>query len=333
MIKLKGVIILRISDFRRFFDLGEFFFKKEDFISLFKQEIYRRVESPTKPLEEYFFVNDAKEFLLLQKTYDWLINPSKELLKVKMDKTEVKIEANDGNLFVYPLGRLKDYIEDVRKQNQLTNKEILGLTLLYLLLNANESNSDINIIYDNALGNINVTKKDIKEFEFCWEDIELEKIESPIFPLRRCVLINKNMTKDIKVRFRDKELLLKPNECVVGLFSQNKCLILLDNVVSDYNSNVTLKLSVNGSSPIPRCEIHSATGINYIKDVSSIAMEPDGDIIYSTFDGKINYNHNSFRLDLRINSFLKKDYSSDLIGFKKDISGNYIFYTTNKIDY
>lgn len=333
MITLKGVIILRISDFRRFFDLGEFWFKKEEFLKLFKQEINRRVESPTKPIEEYFFVNNKKEFCLLQKVYDWLTNPSKELLKVKLNATEVIIEANDGELFVYPLGRLKDYIEDAKKQNQLTKKSILGYTLLYLLLNANEHNSEINIIFGKTSDNIVINKNEIREFEPCWDDVRLEKIENPIFPLRRCVIINKNQSKDILVNFDDTSLSLKSNECVVGLFCENKCYTLLDNVVSDYESKVTLKLSVNETTLIPRCEVHRFSGIDYINGVSSMVIESDGSITYSTFDGKIIYNKTCFSANLRIASFLKKEYASELLAFKKDETGNYTFYTKNKINY
>lgn len=333
MATLKGVIILRISDFRRFFDFGEFWFKKEEFLALFKQEINRRVESTTKPLEEYFFVDDKKEFYLLQKVYDWLINPSQELPRVKLEASEVKIETNDGELLIYPLGRLQDYIETAKKQNQLTNKTILGYALLYLLLNANERNSNISVVFGNTTNDVVINKNEIKEFELRWDDVVLDKIKSPIFPLRRCVIINKNQSKNIFVNFNNSSLPLKPNECVVGLFCENKCYLLLDNVASDYDSKVTLKLSVNGSSLIPRCEVHRSSGVNYIEGVSSIAVESDGDIVYSTFDGKIFYNKECFSLDLRITSFLKKEYAAELLAFKKDGAGNYTFYTKNKINY
>ena len=103
MVTLQNVIILRISDFRRFFDWGEFWAKKEDFISLFRGEINRRVESQTKPQEEYYFVDNDAEFYLMQKLYEWLINPNKELQRIKLDSTELKIENNIGDTLVYPL--------------------------------------------------------------------------------------------------------------------------------------------------------------------------------------------------------------------------------------
>lgn len=334
MITLQNVIILRISDFQRFFDWGEFWAKKEDFISLFRGEINRRVESQTKPQEEYYFVDNDAEFYLMQRLYEWLINPNKELQRIKLDSTELKIETNIGDTLVYPLGRLQSEIENIKKQNQLTNKTIIGYTLLYLLLGANEHNSSIVIDFDSTS---NQGSKDsgceIKEFEPRWDDVVLEKIDQPIFPLKRCIIINKNQCKTISVTRGDNSILLRPNECVVGLFCDNKCLQLLDNVVSDYDSKVSLKLSVKGTSLMPICEIHRSTGIQYIESVSSIAVEADGSIVYSTMNGDICYNKDCFSLDLRITSFYKKEYSKDLLAFKKDSSGNYIFYCKNKINY
>ena len=147
------------------------------------------------------------------------------------------------------------------------------------------------------------------------------------------VIINKNQSKTISVTFGGSSILLRPNECVVGLFCDNKCLQLLDNVASDYDSKVSLKLSVKGTSLMPICEVHRSTGIQYIESVASIAVEADGSIVYSTMNGDICYNKDCFSLDLRITSFKEKEYSKDLLAFKKDSSGNYIFYCKNKINY
>ena len=84
---------------------------------------------------------------------------------------------------------------------------------------------------------------------------------------------------------------------------------------------------------MPICEVHRSTGIQYIESVASIAVEADGSIVYSTMNGDICYNKDCFSLDLRITSFKEKEYSKDLLAFKKDSSGNYIFYCKNKINY
>lgn len=334
MITLQGVVILRISDFRRFFDWGEFWAKKDDFISLFRSETNRRVESQTKPQEEYYFVDNDAEFYLMQRLYEWLVNPNKELQRIKLDPTELKIETNIGDTLVYPLGRLQSGIENIKKQNQFTNKTIVGYTLLYLLLGANDRKCQFKIDFG-ATSNLSTKSNDyeIKEFEPRWDDVILDKIEQPVYPLRRCIIVNKNQNKDISVICGNNTVSLKTNECVIGLFCGDKCLQLLDNVASDYDSNVTLKLSIKGTSLIPICEVHRSTGIEYIEGVSSIAVEADGNIVYSTMDGDVCYNKDCFSLDLRISSFKEKEYSKDLLAFKKDSSGNYIFYCKNKINY
>ena len=323
MITLQGVIILRVTDFRRFFDWEEFWIKKDSFIALWRNENYRK-----------FFVNNEKEYYLVLRFYEWLLNPNKELQKIKLESTELKIENCTGDTLVYPLGRLQDEIEKTKKQNQLTNKTIVGYTLLYLLLGANERNSSIVIDFSSTSNNGSKdSSHEIKEFEARWDDVVLDKIDQPVFPLRRCVIINKNQSKTISVTRGGNSILLRPNECVVGLFCDNKCLQLLDNVASDYDSKVSLKLSVKGTSLMPICEVHRSTGIQYIESVASIAVEADGSIVYSTMNGDICYNKDCFSLDLRITSFKEKEYSKDLLAFKKNSSGNYIFYCKNKINY
>lgn len=313
---------------------GEFWAKKEDFISLFRSEFNRRVESQTKPQEEYYFVDNDSEFYLMQRLYEWLVNPNKELQRIKLDSTELKIETNIGDTLVYPLGRLQSEIENIKKQNKLTNKTIIGYTLLYLFLGGNERNSRTMIDFGFTTSpNTKANDYEIKEFEPRWDDVLLTKIEQPIYPLRRCIIVNKKQRKDISVICGNDTVSLKTNECVIGLFCGDKCLLLLDNVASDYDSKVTLKLSTKGTSRIPICEVHRSTGIEYIEGVSSIAVEADGNIVYSTMDGGICYNKECFSLDLRITSFQEKDYSKDLLAFKKDSSGNYIFYCKNKINY
>ena len=323
MVTLQGVIILRVTDFRRFFDWEEFWIKKDSFIALWRNESYRK-----------FFVNNEKEYYLVLRFYEWLLNPNKELQKIKLESTELKIENCTGDTLVYSLGRLQDEIEKTKKQNQLTNKTIVGYTLLYLLLGANDRKSQFKIDFGTTLNiSTKASNNEIKEFEPRWDDIILNKIEQPVYPLRRCIIVNKNQNKDISVICGNNSVSLKTNECVIGLFCGDKCLLLLDNVASDYDSKVTLKLSIKGTSLIPICEVHRSTGIEYIEGVSSIAVEADGNIVYSTMDGDVCYNKDCFSLDLRISSFKEKEYSKDLLAFKKDSSGNYIFYCKNKINY
>lgn len=228
------------------------------------------------------------------------------------------------------MGRLQGGIENIKKQNQFTNKTIVGYTLLYLLLGANDRKSQFKIDFDLSTKSNDYV---IKEFEPRWDDVILDKIEQPVYPLRRCIIVNKNQNKDISVICGKNSVSLKTNECVIGLFCGDKCLLLLDNVASDYDSKVTFKLSIKGTSLIPICEVHRSTGVEYIEGVSSIAVDADGNIVYSTMDGDVCYNKDCLSFDRRISSFKEEEYSKDLLAFKKDSSGNYIFYCKNTIDY
>ncbi len=334
MMTLQGVIILRISDFRRFFEWGEFWAKREEIISLFRGEINRRVETLTKPQQEYYFVDNDAEFYLMRKLYEWMASPDKELQRVKMELSELKIETNSGEVLVYPLGRLQEKIEYVRKQNMLTAKTILGYTLLYLLLGADDVQSDMCIDFGLSANNqTNGQMYQIKEFEPRWNDVELTKIDKAVFPLRRCVIVNKNTLKDIAVVCGEERVLLQPNECVVGIFCGDKCLELLDNTATDNDTKISMKLSVKGESLVPGCEVHRDSGVAYIENVASVAVDPYGDIVYSTTDGKIRYNERCFRISVRVATFQKMEYSKEFLALKVDGYGNYIFYCKNKIDY
>ena len=63
----------------------------------------------------YYFVDNDAEFYLMQRLYEWLVNPNKELQRIKLDPTELKIETNIGDTLVYPLGRLQSGIENIKK--------------------------------------------------------------------------------------------------------------------------------------------------------------------------------------------------------------------------
>lgn len=334
MITLQGVIILRISDFRKFFDWGEFWAKREEFIALFRGEMNRRVETLSKPQQEYYFVDDDAEFYLMRKFYEWMVNPEVELQRVKMEQSELRIETNSGEVLVYPLGRLQEKIACVRKQNMLTAKTIIGYTLLYLLLGADDVKNDISIDYGLAANNqANGQMCQIKEFEPRWDDVVLTKVDKPVFPLRRCVIVNKNTLKDIAVVCGEARVLLQPNECVVGIFCGDRCLQLLDNAATENDTKISMKLTVKGDSLVPGCEVHRDSGVVYIENVASMAVDPYGDIVYSTMDGKIHYNEKCFRICVRVATFKQMEYSKDFLALKVDAYGNYIFYCKNKIDY
>lgn len=216
MVTLQGVIITRVSDFRRFFEWNEFWAKKKYFISLFGEETDRQIRQKRIERKEdyyYYFVNNDADFYLLHKFYHWLINPKKEQQGVRLEPTEMKIESEEGNTLVYALGRLQEYIINVKKQNVITNNTIIGYTLLYLLLKAEEPNSDIKIKYEPFDEN--------SFFNILYEDMQFSMGEIK-YPLKLKVFSNSDR-KHITINGNQ----LEPMDCVAGIFNEDNLLYKL----------------------------------------------------------------------------------------------------------
>ena len=330
MVTLQGVIILRISDFRRFFNWREFWLKKDEFMSLFKKEIDRRCVPDTEKKQEYLFVDNEKEFHLLEKLYEWLRFPDKELELLELNQSELKIGTNPilRDTISYPLGRLE---QRIRSAEEITKKTRIGYTLMYLLLKADEENSDVVIDYGGIHNNAN--DKEINEFERRYDDLVLNIANKVEYPLRRCFIINESPNKSIRITHGNKSVTLEKEECVVGIFCENNCLILLDNELTDHESNITLKLKFNHITNRPYCNVYQqGQGITYIEDVSSIMFDEIHNIVYTTTNGKISYKEACFGLRNRIRLFNETEHANELLALKKDDGGNYIFYCINKIN-
>jgi hypothetical protein len=104
---------------------------------------------------------------------------------------------------------LQDEIEKTKKQNQLTNKTIIGYTLLYLLLGADKDKSNIVVEYGDCSNNNTKTISYIKEYNRCWENLVIEPITKIEYPLRRCVFVNVNPNKEISIHPLPVQIALK----------------------------------------------------------------------------------------------------------------------------
>lgn len=271
MVTLQGVIILRITDFRRFFEWGEFWSKKDDYLSLFKDEIKRRSQA-----EEYFFVDNDEEFCLLQKFYEWQTNPGNELQRVKLEETKLKIWAECGEVIEYQLGRLQETIEATKKQGYLTSNTMLGYTLLYLLLGANEINSEIEVEYNHNKGSI---------FRDLYKSETLLSCKKS-FPLRYTILTNKNNDK-IYIKHNNATYELNNGECITGLFNNDKCYTLLQN--TQYENGLKYKLVKLGPKAT-RLYImgNFPQGFNYPQN-THFEKRKDGTIDYVYIDDVISF--------------------------------------------
>lgn len=280
MFKLQGVIILRISDFRRFFDWDEFWAKKDDFIKFFSKEANKK-----------FFADNHKELLLLQRFYMWLLNPSKELpnIKLNVDKGELQIgDYTSDTPQVYPLGkRLQEEIKKVKKLNLMTDKTLTGYTLLYLLLGANV-NTDIKINY------IAWQNDSIK---YLYENKKLLAFKGKL-PLdvdkhfEYKLLVNKH-SDAISIGHGYDNYKLSSNECMVGIFCNNECFKLLPNI--ERVQGVTLQLFFDDIAGRTSLRITGNIPRDFVfPDNTNRYMDENGNIIYYYIDDVVSFTANDY---------------------------------------
>lgn len=326
MVTLQGVIILRITDFRRFFDTYEFETKKADFLSLFHEEIQRHVGCDKDALHsKHFFVDTNEEYFLLQNLCHWLNKPEDELTNIELDTTELKIKTEFGETMKYPLEeKLRTAIQE--KKEELTKKTKVGYTLLYLLLNADSKNANS---IDYTFGNNTISSK-IREFNYCNSNIVLEKIKIEQFQeplrLRRCTFVNV-AEQHIIIKLDKKDIQLAPNECVIGIFCGNKCYKLLPNNLEATSNHTKTSLKLFYKDNKITLEMHRPVNSRSIADVISIGFDGYGHPIYMTRNGNIINPDQAPMIDLSIQHL--RQYSN-AIAFELN-GGHITLYTTDRI--
>ena len=242
MTTLQGVIILRNSDLKRFFEYDEFMNKKNEFVGIFKTEIRRKVHD-WKP----YFVDTDEEVALLANLCTWLEHPSLELVGVELSNDCLTIKRLNEKACSFPLGRLGTHI--TKAKEEMTSKDVTGITLLYLLLGANAADSDINIVYK---------KTERQKFAPCYDNQILNPADTFAMPATYRVFANMHPLDPIQLQCGPESRQLHPGECMVGVFCGEKCYKLLNNIVNDIGNRTTLKLVANGSAP--RLEIRIPQG-------------------------------------------------------------------------
>ena len=206
--KMNGVVILRISDFKRFFDFQEFWSQKQEFIELFNQEGYLD-----------FFCNTEEEKILCNFILDWLKNnPSsgEQIARDLFRKTVKKIAGIDLRVWEMrqPIGLMS---LSVLVSDTLCTDEVEGWLEI---MRGNGLESNYYPLYEN------------KEFE-CLDDVQ--------FPLKARVIVNKtNQIISVNI-LGEKPKKLSAGGCIVGLFdADGGCYKLLPNV--GYEGKLKFKL-------------------------------------------------------------------------------------------
>ena len=311
--EIQGVKILRISDLRRFFDLVEFWKQRKVFVKM--------VGDPSKSV---FFDNTLeKEIYCILR--EWIINDVEIPLSFQSeDKILIRIAAQDT---VLSLGRLAPEVSKYR--GNIRTKDLIGLTLLYMLLNADKVNSDIPLQYDLFValktGNI------VGNFYPCDINKVFEPSFIPQFPICRRIIANTSKSNSIYVCSGNQRMNLRPGDCVVGLFDANGCIRLLSNFLSDDQYGISMKMKLRKQSEIPYLEIHTHDGVQLVEEVSSIAIEKGGYPVYTTMDGELHCSADCFTLGNEYNAFCDNNKDNSLLAFEISPEGGYVFYTPNSI--
>ena len=313
--KLQGVIILRITDFQRFFDLDEFLVKKDEFCELMKRY-------GSRP-----FCNTKQERDLCGVVRNW-INGGVITAEIRND--HFIINGANGR-FLFPLGVLKEQID--KYYEKLGFNDIYGLTALYLLAGVN--NKDCSFIPD--YGIFFNDKKGIcteNSFISLHKDIVLPKAESKSKDVfRLCVLANINAGSPIRISIDNDEVVLKEGQCIAGVFSESGCVTLLNREAS-VPPSVYAVLIPNMTHKCADLQLSTDGKTRSIAGVSTVWVEPGAGVAYVTAAGDVVYDKNlCYKLNSRVSIFKKNVKERKLLAIKKTDAGNYVLYTNSQIDH
>lgn len=313
--KLQGVLILRISDFRRFFDLDEFLVKKQEFSELMRLQ-------GSGP-----FCDTAKERFLCGIVRNW-INRDPFLAEIKNDKFVV----NCGNeKAAYPLGVLKTQVD--KYKSQLGFKDLYGIVALCLLAGANRKDcaftSDFGSLVNERTGNDCGSA-----FVLLHKDTELPMADATAkgnFRIR--VFANVNASSPVTVKTTKAEVTLQEGQCVTAVFSDSGCVALLPREAAALPT-IHASLVPDKGNKRANLVISHEGQVKTIHGVASVWVEPGAGVAYVTDAGEVVYDApKCYKLRSRLTIFDKCRGDRKLIAINKTDSGNYVLYTNSQIDY
>lgn len=309
--RMQGVIILRVSDFRRFFNLPEFWKKREEFLKLAKSELAG------------IFCDNEDEQVLFEALKNWC---SGRVLRAELKSEELIVENGIMGSKHFFLGRLGAEVKSCRAL--LGPRNLIGLTVLYLLLGANRKDSKIPLEYS-LLASLQ-TGNVVEDTVLLFSDRTFESTDTFVAPLRRCVIANMHEGQ-VSVKAGQRIVILNAGECVVGLFCGNACYRLLPNVAMDDVSSRWVRLWMNPKTYRPSLKISNQESI---EGISSFWVEPGVGVAYTTFDGKVHFDENScYLLKTRLDSFYRSRPNDKLLAIEVDEGRNYVLYSEAHVSY
>lgn len=311
--QLQGVNILRISDMKRFFELADFWRQRIIFI--------KQIGNP----ETSIFFDTELEKRLFSLIKNWIMSDIGIASVYKGDGLFIINEfGQDAN---FSLGRIKPEYE--KYKGKIRNKDLDGLTLLYLLLGANV-NSDIELQYDIFVAL--KTGNYVGEFISCYNNLSINPVSFPEYPLSRHIIANMSDTVSIEVSSGSKVLELAPGDCIIGILDKNgHCYQLFANKIEDIDYGISLCLRINKYTKRPFLKIDSKfDGTKNIEEVCSFALEKGGLPVYLTLDGELHYSKTCLSLHSKYETFKHHNPNVKLLAFDLDSSNNYSFFSSSK---
>lgn len=263
--KLQGVEILRISDFRRFFNIEEFMQGKRDFAQLFSL-----VDIET-------FCDSDDERALCSQLRLWCMG---QPLSASIDQLSKQV-----NIPLYSSIAL-GYVYDVQKQycQSLKPTERVAMACLCLLLGSYCTKNEAKYIYDYIGGD-----KSMQRFVSLSANVCLEQYYAqPGEPRYRVIYANLFFDKELVVKCGHQVEKLRLGECAVAIYTPNGCVALLPRTA--FANDLNARLMINPKTRQPYLSVANLKDLkkeDVYENVASFWIEEGQGLIFTTFDNQV----------------------------------------------
>ena len=317
--KLQGVIILRITDLVRFFDLNEFWQQRDAFLRLLADP----VRSPL------FFDTDRQRMLAGRIVAFWLDGKLRPL-GVTVDAARLTL-YNDGSSSAIPLGRLAPHVK--KAATLLSKTDLIGLTALYLMLGAGNTASEITPDYEGFAAMR--SGKIAGDFIVISSDTEFQAAGyAPAPPFSIKYIANLNVPRPLTIKNGASSATVGRGQCLTAIFAGEHCVALLPRHVSDPTLRIDAELRANPHTRRADAIVHDAsTQKRVIPGVTSLWIEPGHGIAYTSVDADPVYPPNATACRWRISDYAEAHPDRKILAIQSNEPQNYILYTAEHISH
>ena len=317
--KIQGVIILRVTDLIRFFDLNEFWQQRDAFLRLLAD-----------PIRSPLFFNTDRQRLLGGRIVALWLSGKLRTQGVSIDKARLTVYDNNFPTAI-PFGRLAPYIE--KSAGLLSKTDLIGLTALYLMLGADSTASEITPDYEGFAAMR--SGKIAGDFIVISSDTEFPAAGfAPEPPFSLKYIANLNVPRPLTVRCGASSATVGQGQCLTAVFAGEQCVALLPRHVSDPSLRIDAELRANPHTRRADAVVHDAsTKKRVIPGVTSLWLEPGHGIAYTSVDADPVYPANATACRWRIDDYAEAHPDRKIIAVLSNEPQNYILYTSEHISH